>query len=182
MGKMGYLAAMKDLIQQLEETGDIQEVNEMGAVKDQQIKKMQSDPRPYSAIIADVPVEEYTAGEYADGQKDQQTRYMRDSEELGDQFGERGDITIDEYIDSQRTDIVRTGALLWSVESKPQPHQFLIFERLTCAEGNQDEVRMYEVDHQGALIRDWGSHVNLQHAKVFARIRGFDYNAKKGDK
>ena len=142
MSKMGWIAAMNDLINQIDEGPE----EDMGAVKDQQTRYMRDNE----------------SGEYADGQ---------------------ADVTIDEYIDQmQRVDIVRTGALLWSVESKPQPHQFLIYERLTSANGPQDEVRMYEVDHQGALVRDWGSHVNLQHAKAFARVRGFEYNEKKGDK
>ena len=143
MSKMGWIAAMNDLINQIDEGPEA----DMGAVKDDQI------------------------------------RYMRESEEFGDLPGERGDIMIDEYIDQMhRVDIVRTGALLCSSESKPRPHQFLIYERLTSADGPQDEVRMYEVDHDGALVRDWGSHVNVQHAKAFARIRGFEYNEKKGDK
>ena len=67
--------------------------------------------------------------------------------------------------------ITRDERLLATLDHDDNGHTFHIITR-TAAKG-EDAVRMLERAANGDTLKDWGSHVNLKQAFVFAGSRGF---------
>jgi len=67
--------------------------------------------------------------------------------------------------------ITRDERLLATLDHDDNGHTFHVITR-TAAKG-EDAVRMIERGANGDTVNNWGSHVNLKQALVFAGARGF---------
>ena len=67
-------------------------------------------------------------------------------------------------------DILRDEVILATLDNEENGHVFRIVRRV--AREGEDQVRMVETAGD-ALVKNWGSHVNLKQAFKFAASRGF---------